>query len=364
MIRFTFSGGYRLIGILVIALVFLIALSIDGAIVTADEYGPRPSDPPSPTPVPINPPGDPPVFSTPEPGAESSPELITPVDGGIASSEDGDVLVEILPSSVTDWQGLTVKKLDLVSLPPPDGTFRFGSKAFEVTFTDADGNPIERFQLDRPAVIKINYTETDALSVYNLAIFRYDARSNVWVRLNTSVDPVARILTARVAFFSKFVIGIPILAGEPVPTEIPVLPVPATATPVPDVIPTSTPIPAATLVPATATQVPAVSPTSTPAPTETAAPATATSVPVVSPTLTPAPTETAAPATSVPATSTVETVVSPTSLPPATPSPTPIPVPVEPEEDDGFSVVWVIVLVLAAIALIAVVYFSPKKRKR
>ncbi|MCP6726471.1 MAG: hypothetical protein KJI69_00300 [Patescibacteria group bacterium] len=281
----------------------------------------------------------------------------------MAESEDGDLSIEILPSSVTDWQGLTVEKVDLESLPPTDGTFRFGSKAFEISFTDADGNPIERFQLNRPAVITVSYTEAEALYVYDLAIFRYDSLSSTWIELNTSVDPVNRILTARVSTFSKFVIGIPALVGEPVPTVTPVPPVLPTATTAPVIIPIATPVPTATVLPPvpvspTATPVPGASPTAAPVPTATQV--TPTQVP---PTSVPeAPTQ--VPPTSVPETPTAVVVVTPTSLPPATPSPTPIPVPVEPEEDDGFSVVTVIAIVLAAIALIGFVYFSRKKRKR
>ncbi len=361
MIKSMLTGRYRLVGILAVTFSLLVALSIGGLSATADEYGPRPSDP-SPTPVPTNPPGEPPVFPTPEPGAGPSPQLITPVEGGIVSSEDGDVLIEILPSSVTDWQGLKVERLDLASLPPPDEGFRFGSNAFEVTFTDADGRPIERFRLKRSAVIKIKYTAEEARFAYNLVILKYGTGSSAWVQLNTAVDLVTRTLTARVSYFSKFVIGIPASVGVPVPTATPVSPVPPTPTPIPTQIPTpspvSTPVPTPTLVPL---------PTATP----TLAPPTATPVPVPSPTLIPVSTATSVPPTSVPPTATsvpptrvpgippvpptptVVAVASPAPLPTAAPSPTPIAVPAELEEGKGFPLLVVGIVVVLLLALLA-----------
>ncbi|MEX0762876.1 MAG: hypothetical protein WD208_08780 [Dehalococcoidia bacterium] len=184
--------------------------AIDGVTTVTVREVPAPG---TPTPVPQNPPGDPPVIPTPSDSGQSI-GLITPADGGtVQGASDSNVEVRVPAGAVSDWMGATVKPVDRSSVPqPPAGSFRLGSQIFDFKFTDEAGVELDQIRLNRAATVCLPYNQADMQGAYQgiggIALYRYNATTEQWVRLTSNVNPITGQVCASSRNFSLFGIGL------------------------------------------------------------------------------------------------------------------------------------------------------------
>ena len=171
-----------------------------------------PAATPEPTSVPVNPPEPTPVLPTPVTGIEQT--VVTPAEGGSLTTEDGAVSVDI-PVGATDvYMGVQVVPVEPTTedVPPPPLAFSVGSRVVSIVFTDASGNALTNVVLDRPVQVCVAFTDADAAAadggVFGLELLRYADPPGEWVALNTTVDPVNKMLCGYTSRFSLFAVGI------------------------------------------------------------------------------------------------------------------------------------------------------------
>ncbi len=171
-----------------------------------------PAATPEPTSAPVNPPEPTPVLPTPVTGVEQT--VVTPAEGGSLTTEDGAVSVDI-PVGATDvYMGVQIVPVEPTTedVPPPPLAFSVGSRVVSIVFTDASGNALTNVVLDRPVQVCVAFTDADAAAadggVFGLELLRYADPPGEWVALNTTVDPVNKMLCGYTSRFSLFAVGI------------------------------------------------------------------------------------------------------------------------------------------------------------
>jgi len=177
----------------------------------------------TPTPEPVNPPG--PVPTPPPPdNVGGGTTVITPVEGGTVSTEDGSVSISIKPGSVTEFVAIDVSPIQAASVPEVPAALQMRVNTdgvVDITFKDADGNPIDNFVSNRAITVTVRFTDAeaaDAGGANNLVIMKYDENVGAWSKLTTTVDLFNKTLSSQVKTFSLFAVGIPGVLVQPQPT--------------------------------------------------------------------------------------------------------------------------------------------------
>jgi alpha-tubulin suppressor-like RCC1 family protein len=265
------------------------------------------------------------------------PGRIDSVNGGQATSADGAVTLGFPGGAVATTTNVVVTPANSPIAPTPG--MRFAGRAFRITATDANSQPVTQF--NQPFTLYSLYAEANwqnagVTSEADLGLYRWTG--SAWTPLlpctGCSHDLMGNVLTVRFDRAGDFALLAP--AGTPTPTHTP------TATPqpiqpvylplilkdynMPSQPPTITPTPVSTFTPSpgppTATDTPTPTPTQTATWTPTATPtASPTHTPTRTPTHTPTATQTA---TATPTTTqTVTDTPTPTRTPTHTPTRTP-----------------------------------------
>jgi hypothetical protein len=175
------------------------------------------------------------------------------------------VSISIKPGSVTEFVAIDVSPIQAASVPEVPAALQMRVNTdgvVDITFKDADGNPIDNFVSNRAITVTVRFTDAeaaDAGGANNLVIMKYDENAGSWSKLTTTVDLFNKTLSAQVKTFSLFAVGIPGVLVQPQPTATATVAQPtATAT-------VAQPTATATVAQPTATAtVAAVLPTATP----------------------------------------------------------------------------------------------------
>jgi LPXTG-motif cell wall-anchored protein len=131
------------------------------------------------------------------------------------------VTITIKPGSVDEYVAVDVSPIQPASVPEVPTALRVRVSTggvVDITFKDADGNPITNFVSDRAITVTVKFTDAeaaDAGGANNLVIMKYDENAGSWSKLTTTVDLFNKTLSSQVKTFSLFGVGIPGVAVQP-----------------------------------------------------------------------------------------------------------------------------------------------------
>jgi hypothetical protein len=94
----------------------------------------------------------------------------------------------------------------MTSTPPITGGFSFLGQAFFIDATTSDGTPVTDFA--QPFTITIQYSDEDVVGIdeSSLTLSYWDAGTETWIPLPTTVDTEANTLTAVVEHLTTFAV--------------------------------------------------------------------------------------------------------------------------------------------------------------
>ena len=200
----------------------------------------------TPTPLPVSP------TSTPTPTPTATPTAapglvdgaierqVSPEESARIVTPDQKASIDIPSGALDEPAVVSVRPRTAEEVPPPPRGLRFSGAVVEVSFEDADGNPLEGLRLRRTATVSFTFTFQEFLDAGEggLVTHRLASGGTEWTPLATDVSLADKVASARTSTFSSFALTTTAPAPSPTPTPTPE---PTTA-PVATVAPMATPV--------------------------------------------------------------------------------------------------------------------------